>query len=200
MSDVLGVHTQPNSLEVLVTSTARSRRFIRLTAIGVAASGICVAGAGLAAAADPGSSFSQALGSAAEAVGVEWSFMPDGYGQAQYVAFWDAGYSAEDVTALGDLWQLDDTDTKARAGQMILDGDQLPFAPGTHTSPGVPADTLPALEEFWAAGYTVEDVAALSALWNTDTLETKTLAGQALLAGETLPVEPSGTPTAAASS
>lgn len=183
-----------------MTSTTRSRRSIRFTAIGVAATGLCVAGAGLAAAANPGSSFGQAVGSAAEAVGVDWSFMPDGYSQAQYEAFWGAGYTTEDVAALGDLWQIDDTDTKARAGQMILDGEQLPFAPGTYASPGTSAGDQAALEEFWAAGYTVEDVAALSALWNTDTMETKTMAGQALLDGETLPVEPSGTATAATSS
>ncbi|WP_250447552.1 hypothetical protein [Actinotalea sp. C106] len=184
-----------------MTSTTRTRpsRTIRLTAISIAATGICVAGAGLAAATNPGSSFGQAVGSAAEAVGVDWSSMPDGYSQAQYEAFWDAGYTSADVVELAELWQIDDTDTKARAGQMILDGEQLPFAPGTHTLSGVPDEALPALEEFWAAGYTVEDVQALSDLWNTDPVETKTLAGQVLLDGETLPVEPSGTPTATTS-
>lgn len=45
------------------------------------------------------------------------------------------------------------------------------------------------------ARYTVEDAAALSALWSTDPLETKALAGRLLLDGEALPVEPSGTPS-----
>lgn len=180
-----------------MTSTTRSRRIIRLTAIGFAATGICVTGAGLAAAANPGSSFGQAVGSAADAVGIDWSAMPEDYSQAQYEAFWDAGYTGEDVVALGELWKIDDTGTKARAGQMILDGEELPFAPGTHTPPELSTDAEAALDAFWAAGYTSEDAEALNALWDTDTMETKAHAGRLLLDGEPVPVEPSGTPTAA---
>lgn len=44
-------------------------------------------------------------------------------------AFWEAGYTVEDAEALAALWQLDLWDTKARAGQALLDGEPLPVAP-----------------------------------------------------------------------
>ena len=175
--------------------TPFGRRAGRVVVTGLVTSTIVAVGAGAAAAANPYTGFAVAVEGVAHAVGVEWSAMPSGYTREQYEAFWDAGYTAEDVTALGDLWQTDATSTKANAGQMILDGDPLPFAPGTHTSPGASAEEQAARAEFWAAGYTVEDAAALSALWNTDPLETKARAGQLLLEGEALPVEPSGTPS-----
>jgi hypothetical protein len=178
-----------------VTSTpsnARSKAF-RLTAIGVAATTLCVGGAGLAAAANPASSFGQAVGTTVHAAGVDWSDMPEGYTQAQYDAFWGAGFTAADQEALEDLWDLDSTETKSRAGQAILDGEQLPFAPGTHADAPDPTDDQEAaINAFLEAGYTSEDVEELSALWNTEYMETKARAGQMVLDGEELPLAPAG--------
>lgn len=103
------------------TRTLRSKT-LRLTAIGVAATGLCVVGAGMAAAANPTSAFGQAVGTTVNAVGVDWSDLPAGYTQAQYEAFWAAEYSGEDLVELQELWSLDETETKSRAGQMLLDG------------------------------------------------------------------------------
>ena len=44
--------------------------------------------------------------------------------------FWGAGYTDADLAALSSLWHSDEAETKAHAGQMILDGDVLPIAPG----------------------------------------------------------------------
>jgi hypothetical protein len=169
-------------------STPRSKVF-RLTAIGVAATTLCVGSAGFIAAANPASAFGQAVGTAVHAAGVDWSHLPEGYTQAQYEAFWAAEYSGEDLLELQALWSLDETEAKSRAGQAILDGEQLPFAPGTHTTPELPADEQAAAAAFVDAGYTSEDVEELSALWDTEFVETKARAGQMLLDGEELPLD-----------
>ncbi|WP_147795039.1 hypothetical protein [Cellulomonas sp. Y8] len=44
--------------------------------------------------------------------------------------FWDSGYDFEDADRLAELWQVDVGEAKARAGQLLLDGDPLPIAPG----------------------------------------------------------------------
>jgi len=48
---------------------------------------------------------------------------------------------------------------------------------------------------YWDAGYTHEDGVALGALWGVDAYEAKAMAGALLHAGQTLPIEPSGTPS-----
>ncbi|GEK21989.1 hypothetical protein [Cellulomonas xylanilytica] len=56
---------------------------------------------------------------------------PDGTGsdqkQAAYDAFWEAGYTVEDLETLAELWGTDPMETKARAGQLVLDGETLPL-------------------------------------------------------------------------
>ena len=66
--------------------------------------------------------------------GTVWETLPDGYTREQYEAFWGAGYTQADVDALSALWQLDATETKSTAGQMILDGQTVPVAPGSTTA------------------------------------------------------------------
>ncbi|MBO0899116.1 hypothetical protein J1G42_03920 [Cellulomonas sp. zg-ZUI222] len=120
----------------------------------------------------------------------EWAAMPDGYTREQYEALWSSGYTPEDINALGELWQIEGTELKARIGQAVLDGEQLPVAPGS-----TPQD--PAVAQFaavWEAGYTAEDIEALNALWGTDWAETKARAGQAILDGQPLPVAPGSSP------
>jgi hypothetical protein len=184
------------------TANRRARR--RLMAVGAVAAGLSVvAGAGAAMAVAPTSSLSRVVASALHEAGVDWSSMPAGYTQAQYEAFWGAGYTAADVATLSALWKSDALETKAHAGQMILDGSALPIAPSVaeDPAPGSTVDFTKAQQDaFWGAGYTDDDVKKLNALWNSDTTETKAHAGQLILDGKTLPVAPSGTPTTRAAS
>ena len=167
----------------------------RLVAVGAVAVGLCVAGTGVATAAAPTSALSRSVTEILQSAGVDWSTMPDGYTPEQYEAFWGAGYTAENVEELGALWNLDTTETKARAGQLLLDGQPVPVAPGGGEStpdgrdhrraarcalrtPGTPARTSRRSRE----------------LWNSEFSETKARAGQMILDGQTPPVAPSGTP------
>jgi len=48
-----------------------------------------------------------------------------------WTAFAGSGYTYDDAVALADLWATDVDDAKARIGQAVLDGADLPIAPGT---------------------------------------------------------------------
>ena len=170
----------------------------RFVAVGIAAAGLTVVCAGVATAGSPLAPPAPTPTTVAQSATTDWSGMPKGYTRAQYEAFWGAGYSPEDVATLGALWKTDSTQTKARAGQMILDGDVVPVAP----SPAVaepPADVSTPkegdqakYEAFWNAGYTDANLAKLNDLWKTGSFDTKAHAGKMILEGKTLPVAPSG--------
>lgn len=121
-------------------------------------------------------------------------------GTAQLDAYFGAGYTFDDALALGDLWSTDVLETKIQAGQAVLDGVALPIAPGS--TPSEDAEwaasglTVEQTTAFFDAGYSVEDIDTLNALWNTSTPETKARAGQLLLDGQDVPVAPSGQPVA----
>ena len=119
----------------------------------------------------------------------------DEYTQERSDAFWDAGYYMQDANALADLWHVEVIEAKGRAGQMLLDGQPVPIAPGSSLDLTDP-DTIAELEAeaYWDAGYTGDDGTALAALWNVDVYEAKATAGKMLRAGEPLPIPPSGTP------
>jgi hypothetical protein len=168
--------------------TPFARRVGTIAVTGVVASALGVVGAATAAAANPYTEFAAAVDGIAHAVGVNWSSMPDGYTREQYEAFSSVEYSGEDLAELQALWSLDETETKARAGQLVLDGKELPFEPGTHTPQELSAAETAATHAFIDAGYTSDDVEALSDLWETGFMETKVRAGQMLLDGETPPV------------
>lgn len=172
--------------------SGRATPFVRragaVALTGVLASALGVVGAGAAAAANPFTGFAAAVDGVAEAVGVGWSSMPSGYTREQYEAFWAAEYTANDVEALTELWQVDSTGAKARAGQMILDGETVPVAPGAN--PDATEEGFVSVEEqdaFREAGYTWEDAEELAELWQVDVLEAKGRAGQMLLDGEKPP-------------
>jgi hypothetical protein len=177
-----------------------TRRGTKVVAVGVVTGALAVAGAGAAAAANPYSGVARTVEEVAHAVGIEWSAMPDGYTRAQYEAFW-AAYTVDDMEELSALWSTDAVETKARAGQMLLDGLEPPVAPSVVPSAGPSAgpsvgegrstdDQQARYDAFWDAGYTVEDLDALADLWSSDPSETKARAGQLLLDGQTLPVSP----------
>ncbi|MBE1876680.1 hypothetical protein [Myceligenerans pegani] len=159
------------------------RRASTATIAGVVASAAGVLGAGAAAAANPYTGFAKAVEEAAHAVGVDWSAMPPGYTREQYEAFWDAGYTGDDVAALADLWRTDATSAKARAGQMIVDGETVPVAPNSSGEPEVRAAVA-----FSDAGYTFEDAKRLAELWQVDVGDAKVRAGRMIMDGQTVPV------------
>jgi hypothetical protein len=173
-----------------------TRRGTKVVAVGVVTGALAVAGAGAAAAANPYSGVARTVEEVAHAVGIEWSAMPDGYTRAQYEAFW-AAYTVDDMEALSALWSTDAVETKARAGQMLLDGLTPPVAPpvapsaGPSVGEGLATDEQQArYDAFWDAGYTADDLDALTELWRSDPSETKARAGQLLLDGQPLPVAP----------
>jgi hypothetical protein len=175
-----------------VTTHRPTRRFV---AIGAVAVGLCVAGTGVATAAAPTSALSRSVTEILQSAGVDWSTMPDGYTPEQYEAFWGAGYTPEDVDALGALWNLGTTETKARAGQLILDGQEVPLpAGGAETPESTVVLTDEQFQAYVDAGYTPEDVEAIGAIWHSEFVETKARVGQMILDGQTPPVPPSGTP------
>ncbi len=173
----------------------RSSRFV---AVGIVAAGLSVVCAGVATAVVPFAPTPTPTPVATASV--DWSGMPKGYTRAQYEAFWGAGYSAEDVVKLNDLWKSDSIQTKARAGQMILDGAVLPVAPSPIVAQSS-ADDLSTPKQgdqarydaFWNAGYTDANLAALNDLWKSGSFDTKARAGKMILEGKTPPVAPSGT-------
>lgn len=108
-------------------------------------------------------------------------------------AFFAAGYDYDDAVALAELWgSASELDAKATAGRRLLAGEDLPLAPGS--APDVtpaPEVAVPAVDAFFAAGYDYDDAVALAQLWSSPTpYDAKIVAGQRLLAGETLPVGP----------
>ncbi|SFJ68324.1 hypothetical protein [Cellulomonas sp. KH9] len=165
----------------------------KILAAGLVTGTLAVAGAGAAAAANPYSNVARAVEGAAQAVGIEWSPMPPGYTRAQYEAFWGS-YDVDDAAVLSELWGTEMIETKARAGQLLLDGEPLPVEPGVHSPGDVAAhEQEEALDAFWAAGYTGGDLRLLMALWEQDDVsEAKVHAGRLLLSGSELPVRPSG--------
>lgn len=180
-------------------TTNRRPQLSRLAAVGIAAAGLTVVCAGVATAVVPFSPVAPSPTPVVQSADTDWSAMPQGYTRAQYEAFWNAGYSAEDVATLNDLWKSDSIRTKARAGQMILDGDVLPVAPSPATAEpaadlSTPKDGDQAkYEAFWDAGYTDANLAKLNDLWKTGSFDTKARAGKMILEGKTPPVAPSGT-------
>lgn len=170
-----------------------ARRGAKVAAASVAATALVVVGAGAAAANNPYSGFAVAVEGVAHAVGIDWTAMPANYSREQYEAFWSSDH-ADDLERLSELWGTDTTETKARAGQMLLDGVPIPALP-----PLDPADATEAqrFAAFWDAGYTYEDAEQLGALWGVATAEAKALAGADLLGGRQLPVPPSDEPDTA---
>ncbi len=193
-----------------------SRR--RLVAGSLIAATLTVGGTGVATAATPGTPAASLLnafgmqigqvdaGAADDAAANDVAPGPD---DAAYDAFFGAGFTYYDAAALADLWKVDVQEAKARAGHMVIDGETLPVAPGSTVPTPEPGDPACAAipeadaeytdaqyEAFWGAGYTIEDVDALSALWNTGCVTTKAQAGQLLLDGKPVPVVPGSTPVA----
>lgn len=189
-----------------------TRRRKRLVAAGVVAASLSVAGAGAAMAANSATPAAVEEKAASQAPPAEAAATPvpaatgpatdpgsevadpeaPDLTEAQSNALWEAGYTPEDIDALGAIWATEWWETKARLGQMVLDGVEVPIAPGS-TPSQVPGEDQ--RRAFWRAGYTYEDAEALAAIWGIDSWETKARAGQALMDGETLPIAPGASVT-----
>lgn len=117
------------------------------------------------------------------------------YTQERADAFFGAGYMVEDAYALSELWGVELMEAKGRAGQLLLDGQPVPVAPGSSLDLTDPS-TIESLNlvAYWDAGYTAEDAATLGALWEMDSGEAKVAGGQMLRDGQALPIAPSGSP------
>ena len=177
-------------LATLPTGTG-ARRGAKIVVAGVVTSTLAVVGAGAAAAADPYSNVARVVENAVQAVGVNWSPMPDGFTRAQWEAFAGAGYTFTDAERIGELWGTDVTETKALIGQKVLDGEIVP-PPMQDPVPLEPE--VKAAGAFSDAGYGYEDAEVLAALWDNEPWEAKVAGGEKLLAGEALPISPGGTP------
>jgi hypothetical protein len=110
--------------------------------------------------------------------------------QQELNEFFADGYDYDNAVALAGLWkQTDIGQVKADAGRKLLEGATLPVAP--NGTPMTPAER--AQNAFFMAGYDVNDATTLGTLWHeTDISQVKTDAGQKLIAGQTLPIRPSG--------
>jgi hypothetical protein len=119
-------------------------------------------------------------------------------------AFFDAGYTYDDAVTLSKLWKTSDAyQTKIDAGRKLLAGQPLPMAPhATPTSSPAGSASSADLDAYFAAGYTYDDAVQLAKIWNmpiNDPASIKAEAGRRLLAGQTLPIQPSATPASSAS-
>lgn len=109
---------------------------------------------------------------------------------AQMDAFWAAGYDYDDAVKLGKLWHISDlSKVKAEAGKKLLAGQTLPIkaTPGDNN----PAPDQAPVDAFFKAGYDYNDAVQLAKLWKlANPYAAKVAAGEKLLAGQTLPIQP----------
>jgi hypothetical protein len=118
--------------------------------------------------------------------------------EAQYAAYFAAGYDYDDAVVLAKLWNSKDEigAIKAEAGRRLLAGEKLPIK-ATPDDPAGTGDTVSAtdqkrLDAYFAAGYNYDDAVRLAELWKlADPFTAKVEGGKRLLADKKLPVKPS---------
>jgi hypothetical protein len=110
--------------------------------------------------------------------------------EAQYAAYFGAGYTWDEAVKFAKLWHLKDpSDAKLAAGKKLLAGETLPIKPK-------PANVKAAKEEkqveaFFKKGYDVDDAIKLAKIWHLkDAYAAKVEGGKRILAGQTLPLQP----------
>ncbi len=118
-------------------------------------------------------------------------------------AFWDAGFSYDQLLALAEYWQLESFDAKVKAGFFILDDARFivdraiaDATPDPHHEPADPSYgsvTSPhtdrdAHRAFWDAGYTQEQLELLSDVWDLTEEAAKAKAGRFILEGDEEPI------------
>jgi hypothetical protein len=195
-------HLAPDADDVLVRAHRLARSYHRRR-WAVRATGGAVLGAGLVvgsiALPNLGHSSTQSLTSSPYADGGSPSPSPTvTYTQSQeYDAYFAAGYDYQNAQELATIWN--DTDinqVKADAGLKLLEGETLPVAadnpPLSQSQPD-----MTDVDAFFSAGYDYQDAVTLAGTWNVGSYSAKIKGGKLLLAGSTLPIPPSGPPTAA---
>ncbi len=102
--------------------------------------------------------------------------------EAAYQAFWDAGYSFDQLMLLANEWNVSQFDAKARAGRAILAGDRSSFESVLNRHA--------AYDAWLDAGYNFEEVQILADAWNVSYFDAKARAGRAILAGDRSSFQP----------
>jgi len=106
--------------------------------------------------------------------------------------FFSAGYTIDDAVALAAAWGADGTDAtytaKVVAGQLLVDGHDLPMPPGQKPPKGVASAVEAGTRAWLLDGYGLQDAEKLAQLWNDGApIETvKALAGTQLLDGHAI--------------
>jgi hypothetical protein len=199
LSETFSAHEQlaPDAADVLARAQGIARTLHRRR-WAVRATGGAVLGAGLVAGgiALPGraghASTDQALTSVAAAASPTGTASAATYTEAQEMnAYFAAGYDYPDAVQLATLWNDSGSinHVKAAAGLDLLEGQTLPVKPSGTPETAQDKD----VNAFFAAGYTYEDAVTLGTMWHdSNTYQVKGEAGKKLLAGQPLPIQPSG--------
>jgi hypothetical protein len=188
-------HLAPDASDVLARANEIARAYqrrrwaVRATATAALTAGV-VAG-GVAIPGLVGHSSKQTITPASDGASPAPSTDPASYTPSQEMdAFFSSGYTYEDAQQLAQLWKDDRTITKvkAAAGLKLLEGEKLPIPPS-----GTPATSEDrGVSAFFAAGYSYDDAVTLAGMWHeTDVYQVKAEAGDKLLDGESLPIQPS---------
>lgn len=112
------------------------------------------------------------------------------------LAWFDAGYLAEDAEELAAIWDMDADDlhdVKVLAGRKLVVGRDLPVDPSGTPATEEEIAQREQLDAFLDAGYDSYDADVLARYWNIDALEAKYLTGQKLLADGEVPIGPEET-------
>jgi hypothetical protein len=196
-------HLAPDAEDVLARAHRIARSYHRRR-WAVRATGGAVLGAGLIAGsvALPGrlgpSNSNESLASVGVGDGGSPSPSPTTYTQAQeFDAYFAAGYDYQNAQALATIWNDSDiTQVKADAGLKLLEGQTLPVTadnpPLSQSQPDITD-----VDAFFSAGYEYQDAVTLAGMWHVGSYSAKIKGGKLLLAGQDLPIPPSGPPTAA---
>ncbi len=118
--------------------------------------------------------------------------------QKAWDAYFQAGYGYDDALKLSKLWNVKDIGTvKAEAGEKLLAGKKLPFAPLPQPTDTYDPGTAVSLKEgaivdaFYTSGYDLTDAVTLARIWKLDSAyKAKVKGGTELLDGKKLPVKP----------
>ncbi|GAA0519957.1 hypothetical protein Ade02nite_81230 [Paractinoplanes deccanensis] len=150
--------------------------------------------------AGPGTQGNATLPAAAPAVSPSVSGTPSEADLKKYWnAYFGAGYGYNDALKLAKIWKLGTGDVgsvKAEAGRRLLLGETLPVQPSPDPVESGPSEAeiqkfQKQLDAFFNAGYTWDEAEKLAKIWKIgDPSDAKVEAGKRLLAGETLPVQP----------
>jgi len=196
-------------VDVIAKRLRRRRWAVRATGASVLGAGLVAGGIALPGLASSGGN--QRVATIGFADGGDASASPTptpsptaSYSQEQELAkYFSAGYDYNDALALQKAWNssADIATIKAEAGLDLLEGQQLPVTPHDPNDPsggGSDAQAIAQSEDvtlFFDDGYTYNDAVTIGNAWNTsDTYQVKIDAGKKLLAGDSLPIPPSGTP------